>query len=143
METESMGKQLDNNLNKSVGLSLSIPLFNRMSTRNSVRQAKLNRDMQELQLETAKKSLFKEIQQAFCNAENAKKQYESSIIAQEAADAAFMLVKKKYENEKATSTEFNEAKQKRLKAQTDKLQAWYNYLFKAKIIAFYAGEKLE
>ena len=143
MQTESLGKQLDYNLNKSIGLSLSIPLFNRLSTRNSVRQAKLNRDLQELQLETAKKTLFKEIQQAFCNAENAQKQYESSIIAQEAADAAFMLVKKKYENEKATATEFNEAKQKRLKAQTDKLQAWYNYLFKSKIIAFYGGGDLD
>ena len=56
--------QLKNNGQKSIGLSLSIPIFNRFQVRNSVRTARLSITNRELMMENSKKSLYKEIQQA-------------------------------------------------------------------------------
>ena len=39
--------------------------------------------------------------------------------------------------------EYNEAKQNLLKAQSDELQAKYDYLFRTKILDFYAGLPIE
>lgn len=49
----------------------------------------------------------------------------------------------KFENGKANAVEFNEAKQNLMKAQSDELQAKYDYLFRTKILDFYKGVPIE
>lgn len=139
---ESFGRQLDNNLNKSIGLSLSIPIFNRFSTRNAIRDAKLQYESQSLQLDVTRKALYKEIQQAYYNAVASEAKYRSSCTAEQAAMDAFTLMEKKYEQGKATATEYNEAKTRRFKAVSERLQARYDGLLRAKILAFYKGEPI-
>ena len=64
----AFNEQLKNNGRKTIGFSLSIPLFNRFQTRNNVRSARINIRNRELMMENTKKALYKEIQQAFYNA---------------------------------------------------------------------------
>ena len=99
---------MSDNFNKYIGFNLSVPIFNRLATRNRVRTARLQRENYSLQLDNAKKDLYKEIQQAWYNA-----------------------------------VEYNEAKQNLMKAQSDELQAKYEYLFRTKILDFYKGEPIE
>ena len=54
---------MNDNFNKYVGFNLIVPIFNRLSTRNRVRTARLQRENYALQLDNAKKTLYKEIQQ--------------------------------------------------------------------------------
>ena len=136
-------QQMDDNFNKYVGLSLNVPIFNRLSTRNRVRTARLQRENYALQLDNAKKTLYKEIQQAWYNAAAAESKYTSSHTATVASEASFMLMNEKYENGKANAVEYNEAKQNLLKAQSDELQAKYDYLFRTKILDFYKGVPIE
>ncbi len=140
--SDSFGKQLKNNFSQYIGLNLSIPIFNRFNTRNSVRQARIAAENQRLSLENVRKQLYKEMQQAYYNAIAAHKQYQSSQTASEAASASFNLMQKKYENGKANSTEFEEQKTRFMKAQADLLQAKYTYIFRQKILNFYRGEPL-
>lgn len=139
---DPFNRQLENNFNKYIGLSLSIPIFNRFQTRNSVRQARLQVENQQLTLENTQKTLYKEVQQAYYNAQAAQRQYEASGVAAEAAEASFQLMQKKFENGKANSTEYEEAKTRLLKAQADHLQAKYTAIFRNKILRFYRGEPL-
>ena len=138
-QSSSFGTQLKNNFSQYVSLSLSVPVFNRLSTRNNVRLAQLSYRNQELQLENANKNLFKEIQQACCNAASAKSQYEGSIAAEKSAREAFELMTAKYENAKANITEFNEAKSRLMKAASDLAQARWQYLYQIRLIDFYRG----
>lgn len=139
----TFSQQMDDNFNKYVGLSLNVPIFNRLSTRNRVRTARLQRENYALQLDNAKKTLYKEIQQAWYNAAAAESKYTSSHTATVASEASFMLMSEKYENGKANAVEYNEAKQNLLKAQSDELQAKYDYLFRTKILDFYKGVPIE
>ena len=142
-ENGNFGSQLRDNFSQYIGLSLNIPIFNRFSTRNQVRKARIQQTTLNWQLEDAKKALYKEIQQAYYNAVNAESKFESSRTADEAAKASFNLMKEKYANGKATSTEFNEARTNWLKAVSDRIQAKYDYLFRTKILDFYKGEIIE
>ena len=139
IKAASFGKQIDDNFNQSLGVSLSVPIFNRFATRNAVRQARLQVAAQQLQLEETQKTLYKEIQQAYYNAIAAQKQCLSSDAALTASQTAFNLMQKKYENGKATATEYQESKTSLLKAESTALQARYTFLFRQKILEFYRG----
>lgn len=136
-------QQMGDNFSKYLGLSLNIPLFNRLATRNRVRTARLQQESYALQLDNAKKTLYKEIQQAWYNATAAESKYASSHTAALASEESFRLMTQKYENGKANAVEFNEAKQNLMKAQSDELQAKYDYLFRTKILDFYKGVPIE
>lgn len=138
-ETTSFGRQMKENFNRYIGLSLSVPVFNRLQTRNQIRSARVQLYTQQLALEQTRKDIYKEIQQAYYNAMAAQRQCQSAVAAEEASQAAFALTATKYENGQSTATEFQEAKTRLAKAQSDGLQARYSFFFRTKILDFYRG----
>lgn len=141
-QNNSFGSQLKDNFSQYFGFSLSVPIFNRFATRNQVRSARIRQNTLSWQLEEAKKTLFKEIQQAYYNALNAESQLKSSTTADEAAAASFELMKEKYAQGKANATEYNESRTNWMKAVSNRLQAKYDYVFRTKILDFYRGIEL-
>lgn len=133
----SFGEQMKNNFSQYVGLSLNIPIFARLATRNSIRSAQLSYDNQKLQLENTRKSLYKEIQQVYYNALTSQSKYVSSEKAAGSASQSFNLVKERYENGKANITEYNDSKNRYLEAESNFLQARYECLFQTKLLDFY------
>ena len=142
-KADGFGKQLKNNFSQYLGFNLSIPIFNRFQTRNSIRSAKIDRENQLLALDNTKKTLYKEIQTAWYNNIAAAEKLRSSDEARQASADAFRLVQAKYEAGKATITEFNEAKNNYLKTESDLTQARYEYLYQQALLQFYRGEPLE
>lgn len=142
VEPNSMGRQFDGNFKQGVSLSLNVPIFNRFQTRNRVRDAIIQRETQQLQVENTKKTLYKEIQQVYYNALNAQTKEKSSMEALQSSKDAFELMQAKYENGKATITEFNEAKNAYLKAESDLVQARYENLYQHALLEFYRGQEL-
>ena len=137
------GGQLKDNFSQFIGFQLNVPLFNRLSTRNQTRLARIQQTSLNWQLEEAKKSLYKEIQVAYYNAIGAESRYQSSHSAEEAAQLSFELMKEKYLNGKATATAYNESRTNWMKMVSDHIQAKYDYLFRTKILDFYKGIPLE
>ena len=142
MPADGFMSQLKNNFSQYIGLNLNIPIFNRFSTRNNIRSARIDWENQQLQLDNVKKSLYKEIQQVYYNAVAAQAKYESSEVARQSSEDAFTLTQAKYENGKANITEFNEAKNRFLKAESDLVQARYEYLYQTSLLDFYRGKDL-
>ena len=139
VESLSFSDQLNQNGRKTVGFSLSIPLFNRFQVRNSVRQAKLSIRNQELLMENTKKTLYKEIQQAYYDATAAQEKYLASGKSVEASEEAFRYAEDRYNAGKSTVFEFNEAKTKYAQSLVEQAQAKYNFILRAKILDFYNG----
>ena len=139
IENASFSSQWHQNFNKYLQLSLSIPIFNRFSTRNRVKSAKIQKNALQWRLEETKKALYKEIQQAYYNALAAEAKFRSSQSASEAAAVSFQLISEKYANGKASATEYNEMRTNWMRALSDHIQARYDYLFRSKILDFYKG----
>ena len=142
MQQDNFGTQIKNNFSQYIGLNLNIPIFNRFSTRNRINSARIDRENQQLKLENVKKTLYKEIQQVYYNAIAAQAKYESSEAARQSGADAFRLAQAKYENGKANITEFNEAKNRFLKSESDLVQARYEYLYQTTLLNFYRGKEL-
>ena len=135
-------KQLNNNFSQFLGLSLNVPIFNRFETRNNIKNAQLSQYNQQLQLDNVKKNLYKEIQQAYYNAVTSEAKYQSSEQAKRSQEEAFRLMSAKYEYGKANITEFNEAKNNLMNAESDLVRAKYEYLYQNALIDFYRGKDL-
>lgn len=140
---DSFGRQTRNNFNQYLGLSLSVPIFNRFSTRNSVRTARINLRNQMISSGLAKKSLYNEIQKAWYNANAAESKYNASKEAKDANLESFILTKEKYELGKSTNLEFNESKVNLIRAEYDLIKSKYDYLFRIKLLNFYKGIPIE
>ena len=141
-KSDAFGKQLKNNFSQYIGVNLNVPIFNRFQTRNNIRSARINQENQQLQLDNTKKTLYKEIQQVYYNALNAQTKEKSSEEAVQSSKDAFELMQAKYENGKATITEFNESKNNYLKSESDLVQARYENLYQQALIEFYRGREL-
>lgn len=139
---DSFSSQIKNNFSQSLGLQLNVPIFNRYATRNSIKSASIDKENQQLALDNVKKTLYKEIQQVYYNTVAAEAKYKSSLQAEVTSKDAFNLTQAKYENGKATITEFNESKNNMMKAESDLVQARYQLIYQKALIDFYRGKEL-
>lgn len=141
-ESNPFLSQMKNNFSQYLGMNLSIPIFSRYQTRNQIRSSRLSYDSQALQLDLTKKNLFKEIQQAYYNALASEEKYRSSEQAEQSARDAFEQVTAKFENGKASITEYNESKGRYVSAASDLAQARYQYLYQTRLLDFYRGAEM-
>ena len=138
----SFHQQFKNNMQKSIYFTLSIPLFDRFSTRNKVKTARLEENNARLSLENEKKSLYKDIEKAYMDALAAFEKYESTTKAVVANREAHRYALEKYMAGKSAVYEYNEIKMKLADALSQQSQAKYTYLLKERILAFYSCHSL-
>jgi outer membrane protein len=138
----SLADQMSINSRTAIGFSLSIPIFNRFDTRNNIKLSKINVENARLDVENTKKTLYKEIQQAWFNAKTASEKYQASEETVVNSEEAYRFAEEKFNNGKSTIYDFNQAKMNLASAKSNQIQAKYNYIFSIKILDFYKGEAL-
>ena len=138
----SFYQQFKNNMQKSIYFTLSIPLFDRFSTRNQVKTARLEENNARLSLENEKRSLYKDIEKAYMDALAAFEKYESTTKAVAANREAHRYALEKYMAGKSAVYEYNEIKMKLADALSQQSQTKYTYLLKERILAFYSCHSL-
>ncbi|HRH65322.1 MAG TPA: TolC family protein [Bacteroidia bacterium] len=142
LEQTPFRDQLDNNLGKSVGFTLQVPLFNGWATRSSIKRSKINLEQSRLGYEMTKKNLFKSVQQAVLDAMSAYRQHEATQKSVAAMEEAFAYSQQKYDLGLISSYDYLQAKNNLAKAKADLLQAKFDYIFRLKILDFYQGKPL-
>ncbi len=134
--------QIENNLNRSFGFYLTVPIFNNLQSYTAIKRAKINRENSALALQLQKDNLRKTIQQAFNDASSSLKRYQASNKAINAMEESFMYMEQKFNVGAVTTAEYNDSKNKLTKAKSDLLQAKYDYVFKLKVLDFYQGKPI-
>lgn len=138
-DTKSLGDQFKNNHREGISFYLSIPIFNKFDNKTNIENAKLQIINQQLQLDGTKKDLRKQIEQAYTNALAAQKKYNANQVAVKSLQESFRYIEEKYNVGKVNSVEYNDAKSKLAIAQSDLIQAKYEFIFRSKILDFYNG----
>ncbi len=141
-KNESFASQFRHNYSTGFGLSLSVPIFDALQTRNSVRRARVQKITAELQNEQVEQNLYKVIQQAYVRADGASKKLKAALVAENAADKAFQAMSEKYNVGRATPTEYEQSKTKALRTKAEALQAHFELILRNKILDFYARGRL-
>lgn len=140
--TKPFNDQIKANENKSIGLYLSVPIFNRWQVQTGIRSAKVQMQMAELNLQNTQNNLNKTIQQAHADAIAALNRFRAAEKSVAAYEEAFKYTQQKYDVGLVNSIDFNDAKNNLIKSRSDLLQAKYEYTFRVKVLDFYQGKPL-
>ena len=141
-QDKQFGDQLQGNFNKSVGLNLNIPLFNGMAVRTNVQRAKLQLQSAELNLENTKLVLRQNIESAHNDAVAALKRYRAAEKSLSALKTSFKYTQERFNVGLLNSFEFNTEKNRLNNAESELLQAKFNYIFSTKVLDFYQGKPI-
>lgn len=134
--------QFKDNVNKSVGFTLSVPIFNGLQTYTGVKNAKLNALNAKYSQDLLEQNLYKTIAQAYANAKAALNKFKANKTAVEAAEQSFTFAQQKYNVGAISTFDYNNAKTRVQNAQSNLVQAKYDYVFKLKVLDYYQGKEL-
>ncbi len=139
----SFSEQLKSHQRYGFGVSLNIPIFNKFQARTGVSNSQIQVENTELALQNTKNLLRKDIEQAYTNAIAAFKRYIANQKALVSSQEAFRYTEEKFNVGMVNSVEYNQSKNNLSAAQSNLLQAKYEYIFRTKILDFYNGRTIE
>lgn len=142
-EKTPFADQYKDNVNKSFGFFLTVPIFNRFQTKTAIDRARIQKLNAELTVESTKLQVQKNVQQAYADANAGLKKYNASLKAIEAMQESFKYTEQKFNVGLVNTNDYNDAKNKLIKTQSDLLQAKYEFVFKTKVLDFYQGKPLK
>ncbi|MCI1720336.1 MAG: TolC family protein [Bacteroidales bacterium] len=131
--------QLDKNKQHSLGFSLNVPIFNGLSYRTNVKNARLAVESSRIDLEIQKQNLYKDVQTAYNEEYSALQKVKAARVTLESTKESFTYTENKFNVGALSGTDYRVAKANLFKAQSDFIQAKYQYLFESKILDFYKG----
>tara|TARA_B100001115_G_scaffold185013_1_gene190688 strand:+ start:2266 stop:3696 length:1431 start_codon:yes stop_codon:yes gene_type:complete len=129
--------QVSDNLNQLVGFSLQVPIFSRRAVANNLQNAKINADINRLNLDQVKNDLKQTIYQAHNDAKAAKLQFEAAAKSVQASQKAFEYARQRFEVGALNQVDFETAKNNLAAAQSQFSQAKFDYIFRVKVLEFY------
>ena len=141
-QTNARSKQFEDNLNQSVGISVRVPIFNNLQVKTAVSRAKINIESSKLMLEQTQLQLRKNIQQAYADAQGALKKYKATQKSVDALKESFKYTQQRFDVGMINSLDYNTAKNNLVKAESNLLQAKYEYVFKIKVLDYYQGKPI-
>jgi len=136
------GEQLKDNQNLGINLGISIPIFNGWLVNTGVSNAKLNIENYQYELKNTKLKLYKDIQQSYADATASLKKYRANEKAVASMQESFRYTEQKYTVGLVNSVDYNTAKNQLTQAQSELLQAKYNYIFTINVLEFYRGKPI-
>jgi outer membrane protein len=134
--------QLTDNFGQFLGFNLNVPIFNGFRTRNNVQLSKIGLRNAELNTSIAKNQLRQNIMQAYTDAIGAQKRFVAAKKQLEAFEQAYKNAEIRLNNGLINNVDFNVARNNLVKAQSDIIQAKYDYTFRLKILDFYQGKPI-
>mgnify|MGYP000815031009 FL=1 len=138
----TFGEQIKQNWNNSLGLTLSIPIFDKRQTKSSINKAKLQKQTSQLDLLDNKKTLYKTIENLWLAANSAQQQYVAASQKLKSTETSYSLVSEQFNVGMKNTVELLTEKNNLLSAQQETLQAKYTAILNAGLLRFYQGEEI-
>lgn len=134
--------QLNNGIQPSIGLSLSIPIYQKKQVKTSVAVAKIGYTDAELSETDTRNQLRKSIEQACLDVTSAQVEYEANIENFSATLESSTLSDEKFKQGIINSVDYLVSKTNLIVAESNLLQSKFNLIFSYKILDFYMGVPL-
>jgi outer membrane protein len=138
-QTSAFSDQLSNNLGNSVGINLSIPLYNNRQAYVRIQQAELELTRAQLNLEKTRMNAHNEIQTAWLQYENAKSQYFASRSAEKAQEKSIKLQRLRFEQGLTSQVDFWVSEFNYNNSVQTRIEAEFDYQFRRLILDYYAN----
>jgi len=135
--------QLWTNLGESIGLNLYIPIYSNRQLKSNIERAKINALSVQLDEQNTRLQLRKTIEQSYTDLRNSIKKYEAVKEQISAAELSYQNMERKYNVGMSTAIDYLIEKNNYFQAQSNGIQAKYDYIFKSKILDFYQGKPIQ
>ena len=135
--------QMKSNLNTTLGVSVSIPLYDRRTTKTAVEQAKYNELISKLDIQDVRKELFNTIEGYWLDAVNNKQMYEAAKSSAESAQESYDLLEEKFNLGLSNISDIATGRATLLNAKQSMLQSKYTCLLNIALLNFYNGRILD
>ncbi|MBT3174765.1 MAG: TolC family protein [Lentimicrobiaceae bacterium] len=136
------GDQFKEHRNGTLSLGVSIPLFNGYQVSTNIKKSKIYLDVVNLELESEKLRLRKNIESAYADAIAAYQTFLSRNKSVDAFKESFKYTEEKFNVGMVNSTDYNVVKTQLANAVSDLTSSKFDYIFKVKILDFYLGKSL-
>ncbi|NBB72581.1 MAG: TolC family protein, partial [Bacteroidetes bacterium] len=130
---------LDNQKGGRFGFSINIPVFNRLQTRTQVRQAQIDLQNEQYNLQDQRQQVALQVRQAYLDYQNAEKQLEVADTRLRAAERAREAAQERYNLGAVPFVELAQANAEFVSAASEQVRARYNFIFQKKLIDYYLG----
>ena len=138
----TFGEQVKNGWNNSIGLSVSVPIFNNRQTKSAVQKAKLQYETSMLSLLDEQKALYKTIEGLWLDANSAQQRYAAANEKLKSTQISYNLISEQFNLGMKNTVELLTEKNNLLQAQQEQLQAKYMAILNTQLLKFYQGDKL-
>lgn len=139
----TFGRQLDYNFRQSVGISLTVPIFNGGQARTAWQRSKLNYQNQQLQVERDNQTLKQDIYRAYNDASAAFQRFQASVKSVQTAEYSYELTRKRYEAGLLRTIDLITNQNNLFRARLEKISNQFDYVFRMKVLEFYKGQGLK
>jgi len=131
--------QVQNRIVPSIGLNLSIPIYQNKKLRSNVSYAKINAENALLDETSTRNNLRKSVEQAYVDYQSGKTKYQASLEQFNSYTESYNVAQEKFNQGLLSSVDFLVQKTNLITSESDLLQTKYNLVFSKKIIDFYMG----
>jgi len=143
INTNSFLNQFDFNFNQRMGLTLSIPIFDRKQTKAAVKTASIYIEKAQIQKQNTEKEIYKKVETAYQNALSTQEQVIAAGASKEAAMQSYKLAQKKYELGTLSTTDLVISQNTFTNTQQNYLQAKYLNILYYQLLQFYQGNSIK
>lgn len=138
-ETASFSSQFRNNRGEYVQMSLSIPLWDRMSRSSNISKKRHAYEKASAELDQKRKDIASEVRRAIQDRDGSATAYQQALHKAEVQSEAYQLNRKKLEQGLISPLEFQTANNNYLKAQADEMNSLFKFLIKQAVVRYYNG----
>jgi outer membrane protein len=136
----SLADQLDQQRGGSIGIGVTIPLFDRGQTSLAIQQARIDEENARLALDTQRQTVGVDVRRAYLDYAAARQQLAAAEAQLKAGDLAVTTAQKRYEAGAGTLVEVTQARATQVQAASAAITARYGVVFQASLMSYYTGE---
>jgi outer membrane protein len=137
---QNFSSQLDDRRGGSVGLGLSVPIFDRMATSNATRRAEIQADNERLNLETLQQDVALQVRRAVLDFQAAQEQLVVAQAQVRAAELALQASQDRYTAGASTLVEVTQSRATQVQAASALVTARFNLQFQRTLMDYYTGD---
>ena len=138
-QTAAFQNQFKNNGGEYVEVSLSIPIFNRLSRLSTISRKRNALQKASAELDQKRRDVESEVRRAVQDRDGAATAYQQAQHKAEVQAEAYNLNLKKLEQGLISPLEFQTANNNYMKAQADEMDSLFKYLIKQAVVRYYNG----
>ena len=137
------GSQIKSNVNTSLGVGVTMPIYDGRSTKTAVNKARISQLQAQLNLQDQQKTLYSDIQQYWLNAWTNQQKYQAAKSSVESAQQSYDLLSEQFRLGLKNIVELMTGKDNLLSAQQNQLQSKYLALYNQQMLEFYQSGEIK